>query len=127
VGTGWNSSQPRHSFGEWACGQGSKKIAVIAADHAFSYEVAGGFQNTFVLQFAKQVAAAGNKKPVNGAGTGYDGVYVPFNGRRGHRSCLGKYSAALDTPVNAAFVKEYRAKTARSRLISQTAITPPPI
>src|SRR5207244_738634 len=30
--TGWNSSQPSHPFGQWACEQGYKKIAVIAAD-----------------------------------------------------------------------------------------------
>lgn len=45
--TGWSSSQPSHPFGEWACGQGYKKIATIAADYAFGYEVVGGFQKTF--------------------------------------------------------------------------------
>ena len=37
--TGWNSSQPSHPFGQWACEQGYKKIAIIAADYAFGYEV----------------------------------------------------------------------------------------
>ena len=45
--TGFSSSQPSHPFGEWACGQGYKKIAVIAADYAFGYEVVGGFQKSF--------------------------------------------------------------------------------
>ena|SRR5215469_739315 len=47
VRTGWSSSQPSHPLGEWACGQGYKRIAAIAADYAFGYEVLGGFQKTF--------------------------------------------------------------------------------
>jgi branched-chain amino acid transport system substrate-binding protein len=47
VRTGWTSSQPSHPFGEWACQQGYKKIAVVAADYAFGYEVVGGFQKAF--------------------------------------------------------------------------------
>ncbi len=153
VRTGWSSSQPNHPFGEWACGQGYKKIAVVAADYAFGYEQVGGFQKTFEdcggkiiqkiwpplgtidfgpfipnikqdadaiftlmvgpmsLQFPKQLAAAGNKKPVIGGGTGYDEFVLPSMGDEviGHVSAL-QYSAALDTPRNAAFVKEYRAK-----------------
>jgi branched-chain amino acid transport system substrate-binding protein len=153
VRTGWSSSQPNHPFGEWACGQGYKKIAVVAADYAFGYEQVGGFQKTFEdcggkiiqkiwpplgtidfgpfiptvkqdadaiftlmvgpmsLQFPKQLAAAGNKKPVIGGGTGYDEFVLPSMGDEviGQVSAL-QYSAALDTPRNAAFVKEYRAK-----------------
>jgi branched-chain amino acid transport system substrate-binding protein len=45
VRTGWTSSQPSHPFGEWACQQGYKKIAVVAADYAFGYEVVGGFRS----------------------------------------------------------------------------------
>ena len=47
VRTGWTSSQPSHPFGQWACEQGYKKIAVVAADYAFGYEVVGGFQKSF--------------------------------------------------------------------------------
>jgi len=47
IRTGWSSSQPRHPFGQWACDQGYKKIAAIAADYAFGYEVTGGFQKAF--------------------------------------------------------------------------------
>ncbi|HEY4920685.1 MAG TPA: ABC transporter substrate-binding protein [Xanthobacteraceae bacterium] len=47
IRTGWSSSQPSHPFGEWACQQGYKKIAVVAADYAFGYEVVGGFQKSF--------------------------------------------------------------------------------
>jgi branched-chain amino acid transport system substrate-binding protein len=63
------------------------------------------------LQFPKQLAASGNKKPVIGGGTSYDEFVLPSMGDEviGHVSPL-MYSAALDTPKNAAFVKAYRAK-----------------
>ena len=153
VRTGWSSSQPSHPFGEWACGQGYKKVAVIAADYAFGYEVVGGFQKTFEecggqiiqkiwpplgtidfgpfiptlkqdadaiftlmvgpmsLQFPKQLAASGNKKPVIGGGTSYDEFVLPSMGDEviGHVSAL-QYSAALETPENESFVKAYRTK-----------------
>ena len=153
VRTGWTSSQPNHPFGQWACEQGYKRIAAIAADYAFGYEVVGGFQKAFEdcggkvvqkiwppintkdfgpylptikrdvdaiftlmvgpmsLQFPKQLAAAGIKKPVLGGGTSYDEFVLPSMGDEvlGHVSAL-QYSAALDTPKNAAFVKKYREK-----------------
>lgn len=43
----WTSSQPMHPFGQWACEQGYKKVATIAADYAFGYESVGGFQKAF--------------------------------------------------------------------------------
>ena len=54
---------------------------------------------------------AGYKKPIIGGGTSYDEFVLPFMGDEviGDVSAL-QYSAALDTPKNAAFVKEYRAK-----------------
>ena len=63
------------------------------------------------LQFPKQLAAAGNKKPVIGGGTSYDEFVLPAMGDEviGHVSAL-MYSAAIDTPKNSAFVKAYRAK-----------------
>jgi branched-chain amino acid transport system substrate-binding protein len=63
------------------------------------------------LQFPKQLAASGNTKPVIGGGTGYDEFVLPSMGDEvlGHISTL-QYSAALDTPKNAAFVKSYREK-----------------
>jgi branched-chain amino acid transport system substrate-binding protein len=153
VRTGWSSSQPSHPFGEWACGAGYKKIAAIAADYAFGYEVVGGFQKTFeecggkivqkqwppintidfgpyiaslkedadavfslpvgagALQFPKQLANSGYKKPVVGSGTSYDEFILPAMGDEviGSVSPL-QYSAALETPQNEAFVKEYREK-----------------
>jgi branched-chain amino acid transport system substrate-binding protein len=47
IRTGWTSSQPNHPLGQWACDQGYKKIAVVAADYAFGYESVGGFQKAF--------------------------------------------------------------------------------
>ena len=63
------------------------------------------------LQFPKQLAASGNKKPVIGGGTSYDEFVLPAMGDEviGHISAL-QYSAAIDTPKNAAFVKAYRTK-----------------
>jgi branched-chain amino acid transport system substrate-binding protein len=63
------------------------------------------------LQFPKQLAAAGIKKPVLGGGTSYDEFVLPFMGDEviGHVSAL-QYSAALETPKNEAFVKKYRSK-----------------
>jgi branched-chain amino acid transport system substrate-binding protein len=45
--TGWSSSQPSQPMGQWACDQGHKKVVIVAADYAFGYEQAGGFQKTF--------------------------------------------------------------------------------
>jgi branched-chain amino acid transport system substrate-binding protein len=63
------------------------------------------------LQFPKQLAASGNKKPVIGGGTSYDEFVLPAMGDEviGHISAL-QYSAAIDTPKNAEFVKAYRTK-----------------
>src|ERR1051326_1768764 len=63
------------------------------------------------LQFLKQLAASGNKKPVIGGGPSYDEFVLPSMGDEaiGHVSAL-QYSAAIDTPKNAAFVKADRTK-----------------
>ncbi len=47
IRTGWSSSQPHHALGAWACDQGYKKVVTVAADYAFGYELAGGFQKAF--------------------------------------------------------------------------------
>ena len=48
IRTGWASSQPSHPFGEYAAKTlRYKKVAVIASDYAFGWEVVGGFQRTF--------------------------------------------------------------------------------
>jgi branched-chain amino acid transport system substrate-binding protein len=79
------------------------------ADVIFSLPVGAG-----VLQFPKQLAASGNKRPVIGAGTAYDEFVLPAMGDEviGSVSAL-QYSAALETPENEAFVKEYRTKNGK--------------
>jgi branched-chain amino acid transport system substrate-binding protein len=63
------------------------------------------------LQFPKQLRAAGNKLPIVGGGTSYDEFALPFMGDEviGDVSAL-QYSAALQTPQNEKFVKDYRAR-----------------
>ncbi|MCK9908323.1 ABC transporter substrate-binding protein [Microbacteriaceae bacterium K1510] len=150
--TSWTSSLPHHALGQWACDNGFKTVSVVAADYAFGYEVAGGFQKAFedcggkvvqkvwvplntkdfgpyiptiknadaiftvmvgpgALQFPKQLRGAGIKTPIVGSGVSYDEFVLPFMGDEviGDISAL-HYSAAIDTPVNQAFVKAYRAK-----------------
>ena len=76
------------------------------ADRIFSLQVGPG-----ALQFPKQLKAAGYDKPLIGGGVSYDEFVLPSMGDEviGHIGPL-HYSAALDTPRNAAFVKAYRAK-----------------
>jgi branched-chain amino acid transport system substrate-binding protein len=64
-----------------------------------------------VVQFPKQLRAAGITKPIVGGGTSYDEFALPVMGDEviGDISAL-QYSAALETPKNEAFVKKYRAK-----------------
>ena len=76
------------------------------ADTIFSLMV-----GPMALQFPKQLRASGYRKPILGGGPSYDEFVLPAMGEEvvGHISALN-YSAAIDTPKNAAFVKAYRAK-----------------
>jgi len=76
------------------------------ADRVFSLMVGPA-----ALQFPKQMFAAGHRSPMIGGGASYDEFVLPSMGDEvvGHISPL-QYSAALDTPKNAAFVKAYRSK-----------------
>jgi branched-chain amino acid transport system substrate-binding protein len=76
------------------------------ADRIFSLMVGPA-----ALQFPKQLRAAGYTKELIGGGVSYDEFVLPAMGDEviGHVSPL-QYSAALDTPKNAAFVKTYRTK-----------------
>jgi branched-chain amino acid transport system substrate-binding protein len=47
IRTTWTSSQPTQPLAQWACDQGYKKVATVAADYAFGYESVGGFQRVF--------------------------------------------------------------------------------
>jgi branched-chain amino acid transport system substrate-binding protein len=156
VRTGWTSSQPSHPFGEWVYKTlGYKRVAVIAIDYAFGWEVVGGFQKSFeeaggqivqklwpplgttdfapylaqmrrdadavfalmvaasALRFPKQYEDAGLKArlPLIGGGTSFDEFVLPSLGDEAIGGITPLiYSAALDTPENARFVKAYRAK-----------------
>jgi branched-chain amino acid transport system substrate-binding protein len=63
------------------------------------------------LQFPKQIRASGFTKPIMGQGTSYDEFALPFMSEVaiGGVSAL-QYSAAIQTPRNEAFVKEYRSR-----------------
>ena len=63
------------------------------------------------LQFPKQMRGSGYTQTMIGGGVSYDEFVLPAMGDEviGHISPL-QYSAALDTPKNAAFVKAYRSK-----------------
>ena len=76
------------------------------ADRVFSLMVGPA-----ALQFPKQMRASGYRTPMLGGGTSYDEFVLPAMGDEvlGHISPL-QYSAALDTPKNADFVKAYRSK-----------------
>ena len=76
------------------------------ADAIFSLMV-----GPMALQFPKQLAEAGIKKPIIGGGTSYDEFVLPAMGDEvlGHVSAL-QYSAAIDTPRNREFVRKYREK-----------------
>ena len=48
VRTGWSSSQPSHPFGKWVYDNLKyRRIAIIAYDFAFGWEVQAGFQRAF--------------------------------------------------------------------------------
>ncbi len=48
VRVGWTSSQPSHMFAEYVYSTlNYRKLAMIAADYAFGYEVTGGFQKRY--------------------------------------------------------------------------------
>ncbi|MGH6727940.1 MAG: ABC transporter substrate-binding protein [Pseudolabrys sp.] len=83
-------------------------IPTIKADADAIYSLMVGPMS---LQFPKQLRSSGFKKPIIGGGTSYDEFALPFMGDEvvGDVSSL-MYSAALDTPKNEAFVKEYRKK-----------------
>ena len=153
-------SQPAHPLGQWACEQGYKRIAIIAADYAFGHETPAASRRRsrtaaarscrrsgrrsaprtsgptsrriksdidaifalmvgpMSLQFPKQLRAAGYKKPILGGGTNYDEFILPSMGDEviGDVSAF-MYSAALDTPKNAEFVKKYRSQIRQGAVV----------
>jgi branched-chain amino acid transport system substrate-binding protein len=83
-------------------------IPTIKADADAVFSVMVG---PMAAQFPKQLRASGYAKSLIGGGTSYDEFALPFMGDEviGDVSAL-QYSAALETPKNEAFVKEYRDK-----------------
>src|ERR1039457_5676059 len=70
--TSWTSSLPHHPLGQWACDNGFKKVIVIAADYAFGYETAGGFQSA-----VEACGGKGIQKIWPPLGTKDFGPYIP--------------------------------------------------
>ena len=68
----WVPSQPNHPLGQWACDQGYKRVAALAADYAFGYEQLGGFQKAFEESGGKIV-----QKIWTPLGTQDFGPYIP--------------------------------------------------
>ena len=83
-------------------------ISTIKADADAVFSLMVG---PMAAQFPKQLRAAGFKKAILGGGTSYDEFALPFMTDEvvGDVSAL-QYSAALQTPANEKFVKDYRAK-----------------
>ena len=76
-------SQPTHPLGQWACEQGYKRIAAIAADYAFGHETVGGFQKAFEDCGGKIV-----QKIWPPIGTKDFGPYIPTHQERHRRDLL---------------------------------------
>jgi branched-chain amino acid transport system substrate-binding protein len=83
-------------------------ISTIKADADAVFSLMVG---PMAAQFPKQLRAAGFKKAILGGGTSYDEFALPFMSDEviGDVSAL-QYSAAIQTPANEKFVKDYRAK-----------------
>jgi len=83
-------------------------IPAIKSDADAIYSLMAGPMSP---QFPKQLRDAGVKLPIVAGGTSYDDYNLPFDSDEviGDVSAL-MYSAALQTPKNEAFVKEFRSK-----------------
>ena len=92
-------SQPSHPLGQWACEQGYKRIAIIAADYAFGHETAGGFQKTFEDCGGKIV-----QKIWPPLGTKDFGPYIPT-----FKSDIDAIFSLMVGPMSLQFPKQLRA------------------
>src|SRR6516164_11510763 len=83
-------------------------IPTIKADADAVYSLMVG---PMTLQFPKQLRQSGYTKPIIGGSVSYDEASLPFMGDEviGDVSAE-QYSAAIQTPANETFVKNYRAK-----------------
>jgi branched-chain amino acid transport system substrate-binding protein len=109
VRTGWTGSQTTHALGQWACDQGMKRVAVVAADYAFGWESSGGFQTAFEScggQVVQKVwPPLGNKD------------FGPFLAQI--RPDVDAVFTVMVGPMIAAFPKQYAAAGLKMPLIGQ--------
>ena len=124
VRTGWASSQPSHPFGEYAAKTlGYKRIAIIAIDYAFGWEVVGGFQKTFEENGGQIVqklwAPLGDDR--------LRAVPLPAPARRGRgvRADGGRLLAALPEAVRGGRASRARSRSSAAAPPSTSSCCPP--
>jgi branched-chain amino acid transport system substrate-binding protein len=104
---GWVPSQPNHPLGQWACDQGYKRVAAIAADYAFGYEQLGGFQKGF-----EDCGGKIEQKIWVPIGTKDFGPYIPTL-----KSNIDAIFTLMVGPMSLQFPKQLRASGNRTPII----------
>jgi len=107
VRTGWASSQPSHPFGKWVHDTLKyKKIAVIAYDFAFGWEVVSGFQRTYedaggqiVQKLWPPLGNADFAPYVSQLKRDADAVFAQFSGADALRFAKQYHEAGLKMPL----------------------------
>jgi branched-chain amino acid transport system substrate-binding protein len=107
VRTGWASSQPSHPFGKWVHDTLKyKKIAVIAYDFAFGWEVVSGFQRTFedaggqiVQKLWPPLGNADFAPYISQLKRDADAVFAQFSGADALRFAKQYHEAGLKMPL----------------------------
>src|SRR6476659_1312564 len=100
-------SQPSHPLGQWACEQGYKRVATVAADYAFGHETLGGFQKAFEDCGGKVV-----QKLWPPIGTKDFGPYIPTL-----KSDIDAIFTLMVGPMSLQFPKQLRASGNRTPII----------
>ena len=107
VRTGWASSQPSHPFGKWVHDTLKyKKIAVIAYDFAFGWEVVAGFQRTYedaggqiVQKLWPPLGNADFAPYISQLKRDADAVFAQFSGADALRFAKQYHEAGLKMPL----------------------------
>ena len=107
VRTGWASSQPSHPFGKWVHDNLKyKKIAVIAYDFAFGWEVVSGFQRTYedaggqiVQKLWPPLGNADFAPYISQLKRDADAVFAQFSGADALRFAKQYHEAGLKMPL----------------------------
>ena len=107
VRTGWASSQPSHPFGKWVHDNLKyRKIAVIAYDFAFGWEVVSGFQRTFedsggqiVQKLWPPLGNADFAPYISQLKRDADAVFAQFSGADALRFAKQYHEAGLKMPL----------------------------